>query len=185
MDAAVLETVFEQSLSVTSRLAAVRAAMIAAAYRLPSDDRRDLEQEALLELWRKHQAYDPRRGSWRTFSERVVANRMTSLVRAMRSERSGCFREEPIENLLGLAAPNSPTDLRADVSRVLASLSPFDRSVALCLIGHSATETTQCLAVSRATVYRAIGRLRAAFSEAGLSPEGRQYARDRKQATSE
>jgi hypothetical protein len=108
---------------------------------------------------------------------------MTSLVRAMRSERSGQFREEPIENLLGLAAPNIRTDLRADVSRVLAVLSPFDRNVALCLIGHSAIETTQCLGVSRATVYRAIGRLRAAFTDAGLSPLGRDHACDSERAS--
>jgi RNA polymerase sigma-70 factor (ECF subfamily) len=179
----VVETVFERSYSASSRLAAVRAATIVTLHGLPTDSRRDLEQEALLELWRKHQAYDPRRGSWRTFSERVVANRMTSLVRAMRSERSGQFREEPIENLLGLAAPNIRTDLRADVSRVLAGLSPFDRNVALCLIGHSAIETTQCLGVSRATVYRAIGRLRTAFTEAGLSPWGREYACDSDRAS--
>jgi RNA polymerase sigma-70 factor (ECF subfamily) len=179
----VFETVFERSYSASSRLAAVRAATIVTLHGLPTDSRRDLEQEALLELWRKHQAYDPRRGSWRTFSERVVANRMTSLVRAMRSERSGQFREEPIENLLGLAAPNIRTDLRADVSRVLAGLSPFDRNVALCLIGHSAIETTQCLGVSRATVYRAIGRLRTAFTEAGLSPWGREYACDSDRAS--
>jgi RNA polymerase sigma-70 factor (ECF subfamily) len=179
----VVETVFERSYSASSRLAAVRAATIVTVHGLPTDSRRDLEQEALLELWRKHQAYDPRRGSWRTFSERVVANRMTSLVRAMRSERSGQFREEPIENLLGLAAPNIRTDLRADVSRVLAGLSPFDRNVALCLIGHSAIETTQCLGVSRATVYRAIGRLRTAFTEAGLSPWGREYACDSERAS--
>jgi DNA-directed RNA polymerase specialized sigma24 family protein len=182
MDAAVVDSVFEQSFSVTSRIAAVRAATIATVYGLPSDSRRDLEQEALLELWRKRPAYDPRRGSWRTFSERVVANRMTSLVRAMRSERSGQFREEPIENLLGLAAPNILADLRADVSRVLAGLSPFDRSVALCLIGHSAMETTQCLGVSRATVYRAIGRLRTAFTEAGLSPWRHGYECDMERA---
>jgi RNA polymerase sigma-70 factor (ECF subfamily) len=179
----VAETVFERSYSASSRLAGVRAATIVTLHGLPTDSRRDLEQEALLELWRKHQAYDPRRGSWRTFSERVVANRMTSLVRAMRSERSGQFREEPIENLLGLAAPNIRTDLRADVSRVLAGLSPFDRNVALCLIGHSAIETTQCLGVSRATVYRAIGRLRTAFTEAGLSPWGREYACDSERAS--
>ena len=164
-----VETVFERSYSASSRLAAVRAATITTLYGLPTDSRRDLEQEALLELWRKHEAYDPRRGSWRTFSERVVVNRMTSLVRAMRSVRSGQFREEPIESFFGLAAPNSLNDLRTDVSRVLAGVTPFDRSVALCLIGHSAIETTQRLGVSRATIYRAIGRLRVAFTAAGLT----------------
>lgn len=172
-----VETTFEQSYPAAKQVAAVRAATIVAVYGLPKDVRHDLEQEALLELWRKQRAYDPRRGSWRTFSERVVANRMTSLVRAMRSKRSGQFREAPIENVLGLAAPGEHGDLRADVSRVLASISPFERSVAHCLIGYSAIETSERLGVSRATVYRAIGRLRAVFTKAGLSPRGQEYER--------
>ncbi len=177
-----VEGIFEQSFSATCRLAAVRAAATVTLCQLPTDTREDLEQEALLELWRKRPAYDPQRGSWRTFSERVVANRMTSLVRAMRSERSGQFREESIEELLGLAAPNRLADLPAAVSQVLAGLSSFDRSVARCLVGYSAIEIGQKLGVSRATVYRAIGRLRAAFTEAGLSPSGRDHACDSERA---
>src|SRR5208283_2197694 len=92
-EASVVEEIFEQSFSAICRLAAIRAATTATLYQLPTDSRQDLQQEALLELWRKRPAYDPRRGSWRTFSEKVVANRMTSLVRAMRSERSGQFQE--------------------------------------------------------------------------------------------
>ena len=164
-----VEGIFERSFSATRRLAAVRAAATVTLCQLPTDTREDLEQEALLELWRKRPAYDPQRGSWRTFSERVVANRMTSLVRAMCSVRSGQFREEPIENLLGLAAPTDRSDLRTDVVRILARVSTFDRNVALNLIDHSAIETSQRLRVSRATVYRAIGRLRVAFMTAGLT----------------
>jgi len=51
----------------------------------------------------------------------------------------------------------------------LARVSTFDRNVALNLIDHSAIETSQRLRVSRATVYRAIGRLRVAFMTAGLT----------------
>lgn len=174
-----VERLFEQSFSAAIRLAAVRAATIVALYRLPKDARHDLEQEALLELWRKRRAYDAQRGSWRTFSERVVANRMTSLVRSMYSERSGHFREDPLENLVALAAPNDCADLRADISRVLANVSQFDRNVAVDLIDYSPIEIGQRLGASRATVYRAIGRLRTAFVEAGLSP----FVRDNKRRT--
>lgn len=165
-----VEGVFEQSFSVTSRLAAVRAATITALYGLPKDIRRDLAQEVVLELWRKRTAYDTRRGCWRTFSERVVANRMTSLVRSMQSARSGQFKEDPLETVLGLAVTNDGTELRTDVSRVLARASPFDRAVAWCLMEHSAVEASRKLGVCRATVYRAMVRLRVAFTEAGLSP---------------
>ena len=161
------EAVFEDP--ATSRLIAVHAAKTAASYRLPTDLRHDLVQEGLLELLRKGPAYDPRRGSWRTFSERVVANRMTSLMRRRHSEMSGHLREEPIENLHGLEAPNEDSDLRTDVLRILARVSTFDRNVALNLVDYSAIETSQRLRVSRATVYRAIGRLRVAFTMAGLT----------------
>ncbi len=96
----------------------------------------------------------------------------------MRSNRSGHFKEEPLEDFVALAAPNDHTDLRADVSRVLANVSQFDRSVAVGLIDNSASEIGQRLGASRATVYRAIGRLRAAFTEAGLSPSGCDHACD-------
>ena len=53
---------------------------------------------------------------------------------------------------------------------VLAGMAQFDQAVAQSLIDYSAVETGHRLGVSRATVYRAMGRLREAFAEVGLSP---------------
>jgi hypothetical protein len=63
-------------------------------------------------------------------------------------------------------------DLRIDVWVVLGRMSSFDRTVAFCLIEHSAVETSQKLGVSRATAYRSIKRLRAAFAAAGFGSGG-------------
>lgn len=175
------EAVFERLYSAAGRSATVRAATIVKAYGLPLDFRRDLAQEACLALWRNRAAYDPSRGSERTFAERVIANSLISLVRSMHS-RSGQFREDSLDGVPGITAPNDGADLRLDVWCVLAGLSQFDRRVAVQLIEHSPSETSRTLGVSRATVYRAIGRLRTAFTEAGLSSGGRHHARDRKQA---
>jgi RNA polymerase sigma-70 factor, ECF subfamily len=166
----VVEEIFEQSFSAICRLAAIRAATTATLYQLPTDSRQDLQQEALLELWRKRGAYDPGRGTWRTFAELVVANRMVSMVRSMHAHKAGYFREEPIQRADRLPAPVERHDLRIEVRRVLGGVAPFDRTVALCLIGHSAAETGHKLGVSRATVYRVIDRLRVAFTRAGLAP---------------
>ena len=174
------EMAFEHSYAAAKRLSAVHAAAMVTLYGLPSNVRSDLEQEALLELWRKRTAYDPRRGCWRTFSEAVVANKMTSLVRSMCSQRSGRFKEQQIESALSLAAADGRNELRADVWRVLAGVSAFDRCIARSLTHRSAAETSRSIGVSRAKVYRAIGRLRVAFTVAGFADCGglhRQEAR--------
>jgi RNA polymerase sigma factor (sigma-70 family) len=165
----VTEKTFEQSYAAASRLVGARAASIVARYGLPNEVRRDLEQEALIELWRRGPAYDARRGSWRTFSERVVANRLTSLLRSMRAKLCADFDEVRIEDCVVLAAPNQFYDLRLDVSSIVAGLPPFDRRVAVHLMDYSAVETGKHLRISRAAVYRAIGRLRIAFRAAGFT----------------
>jgi len=98
---------------------------------------------------------------------------MTSLMRGLHSGRCGHGKDEPLSNLDRLLpGPDDSFDLRIEVRRVLAGMAQFDQAVAQSLIDYSAIETGQRLGVSRATVYRAIGRLRAAFAEAGLSPWG-------------
>ena len=165
-----VEAGFEQAYSAASRVADVRAAKIVALYGLPHDDRQDLKQEALLELWRKSPLFDARRASWRTFAERVVANRMTSLMRNLHSQRRGHGKNEPLDDLCrSLPAPDDCSDLRVNVRRVLAGMPQFDQAVAGSLIDHSVIETGHRLGVSRATVYRSIDRLRAAFKTAGFS----------------
>src|SRR5579862_642776 len=175
MDAAVIDRVFEQSFSVTRRVAAVRAAMIAAVHRLPADSCRDLEQEALLELWKNRHAYDPQRGSWRTFSEKVVANRMSSLVRKMHSRRSGQFKEEPLENFPELAESHdrgyqTALELRADVKRVLSELGCGDQRLAQLLFVYTPSEVSRILRISRSSFYGRIRRIQVAFVRAGYGP---------------
>jgi RNA polymerase sigma factor (sigma-70 family) len=164
------ETAFEQFYSAISRLAAVRAATTATLYGLSQDFRNDLQQEALLELWRKHPAYDPQRGSWRTFAEHVVTHRLRSFIRYQHAVRRGYGREECLSELVRMIpALDDRLELRLDVRQVLARVSQLDRAVALSLIDFSAVDTGRRLGVSRATVYRAIGRLRVAFTAAGYA----------------
>jgi DNA-directed RNA polymerase specialized sigma24 family protein len=159
-----LEEAFEQSYSVSLRIAGVHAARLVRLLELPADARCDLEQEALLELWRKACRFDSRRASWRTFAERVVANRLTSLVRRLRSGCSGYGKEDSLDGReFAIPAIHDLIDLRTDIGRVLVGVSLFDRLVAACLLEYSVSETSQKLGASRARVYRAIGRLRVAF----------------------
>src|SRR4051794_17968091 len=111
-----------------------------ARYQLPNEARRDLEQEALLELWRKAPAYDSCRGSWRTFAERVVANRLASLVRRMRTKTPDSLWQVHIGDHVSLVASSVHTELSVDVGRLVANLPRLDRSVAVCLMDYSAAE---------------------------------------------
>jgi DNA-directed RNA polymerase specialized sigma24 family protein len=173
----VFDIALARNYSTSSRVAAVHAAKVVARYGLPDDHRQDLKQEALLELCRKAPLFDERRASWGTFSERVVANRLASLLRRMHSGRSGHGRQDPLEDLeLPNTANYCDIDLQTDVRRVLDGVTPFDRSVGQSLMDYTAIETSHRLRVARATVYRAIERLRAAFTAAGFTGPGRSQA---------
>ncbi len=135
-------------------------------------DREDLVQEALIGVWTALPRFDPARASLRTFVERVVANRITSLVRSARSRRTRRFGRKSLQGVLEIGTTGDHVDLRTDIRRILRRLSTFDRAVALHLAEYSAVETSRQLNVSRAAVYRAIARLRIAFIEAGISSSG-------------
>jgi RNA polymerase sigma factor (sigma-70 family) len=160
---------FDQAYPVAQRAAAFHSALAAQRYGLRAQAAEDFEQELMLELWRKFPQFDEGRSSWPTFAERIAANRIISLVRTLRSQRSGYGKNQPLVDLdRSLTAPKDDFDLRIEVQRVLAGLGDFDHAVARHLINHSAIETGRRLGVSRATIYRSIERLRAAFKAAGL-----------------
>lgn len=135
---------------------------------LPADYRADFEQESLLALWKKRTAFDPRRGSWRTFSEVVVTNKMRSILRRIQLERGTFAGNMPLRHRALRVPPDLDCELRLDVQRVLATMSMVDREVALSLSSRSPVETSRYLCIPRGKVYRAISRLRQAFTSAGF-----------------
>jgi len=172
------DNVFELFLPTTLRIAGVTAARIAGRSGMPADARRDLEQEALLELWRKAPLFNAHRASWPTFSDRVMVNRLRSLMRSHQAASRERGTEQPFEEFRhSNPAPDLWIELRIDVKRVLCGVSRFDRAVAISLAEYSITETSHRLDVPRATVYRSIERLRVTFNAAGfVGRPGRPYA---------
>jgi DNA-directed RNA polymerase specialized sigma24 family protein len=162
------EPFFDLSHPETRRLAAARVARAVAQYHLPPECRRDLEQEALIELWRKRARFDPGRATESTFADRIVGNRLTSLMRGRHWRQCGRDNMASLEEIDTPMAPNDSLDVRIDVRRVLATLSEFDRGVAVSLLDLTPAATSRRLRVARSTVYCAIGRLRSAFLAAGF-----------------
>src|SRR5262249_7331890 len=134
---------------------------------LPGADRADLEQEALLGFWRALPCFDPARASLPTFSERVIANRIASTVRAQRAvRRTPVLTEAPSHS----EHPGSAIELRLDVERALAVLHDNDRRLARLLADHSASEVSRILRKSGSTVLEGLRPIRIAFFEAGMAP---------------
>jgi RNA polymerase sigma factor (sigma-70 family) len=128
----------------------------------------DVQQEALLKVWMALPRFDPSRASLRTFIEKVVFHAVVSAVRRRRAPEALTLQLADLR-----PASSDPLDVRICVREVLSGVSAFDRVVALSLAEYSPTETGIRLGVGRATVYRTIGRLRTAFTGAGLSPSRR------------
>jgi RNA polymerase sigma factor (sigma-70 family) len=160
------DALFECAFPLARRAAQVQAAAALAWCTISAADREDLEQDALACVWQALARYDPARAGLRTFIELVVRTRSISMLRSnKRGPEFESLNEQDISSEGGFLE----LELRADVARVLANVSLFDRAVAFALTECSAVETSRGMGVSRAAVYRAIGRLRVAFTTAGLT----------------
>jgi len=157
-------------------------------------EREDLEQDMLHDCLRRLRRFDPSRSSRRGFQHRVVRHRASTLVEAQRAGRRD-FRlcrdslDAPVQLARGESIPLRDTisaddydarsgrsalpscqrtELQIDVAGVIAGLPPELRPVAAELKSATIVEASRRLGISRATVYRHIGRIREVFAAAGL-----------------
>lgn len=159
------EVIVAEGLSVALRIARIRVRAATRTRVIPTADHDDLVQEVLIACWLALDKFDPARASLRTFLECVITSRLASAIRTSRrrpemqslDSASVCSVEEV-----------SGFELRLDIARVLSRLEGEDRRVAVALMECSPTEAGRELSVARSTVYQHIGRLRLAFTVAGL-----------------
>ena len=149
----------------------------------PRADREDVEQELRLHVLRCAAAFDPSRGTWATFVDRVVTSRAASLAVRQRAVRRDTRRlvfaedvaaactEDAFDRLPRYEPRVSDADaaeLRRDIEVTLARLAPEDRRLCERLGCRSVGETARLFSRSRSAVYAAIQRLRPTFEAAGL-----------------
>jgi RNA polymerase sigma factor (sigma-70 family) len=168
MVASVAESTVEEGLSAALRIARIRTRAALRARSIPSADRDDLVQELLIACWRAAAAFDPGRGSLRTFLECVIVRRVASAVRTARRKPVIL----PLDSVSGHGVGPEATEfnVRSDVACVLRQLDREDRRAAMALMEHSPTEAARELRISRSAVYQRIGRLRCRFIAAGIIP---------------
>lgn len=175
-----------------SRNITIRAERLARSGSVPGMDAEDIKQDLRLHLYRRDEKFDPARGQYDTFADRVLANRIATLAaptERLRAERAWIDFDSPAEGrgddeMLPLAetlpdsamphaAVTRATDeafgLVRDVQRLLAGLTPTCRALALALIDMSPTEAAKALGIHRSTVYARLTMIRKAAEALGLA----------------
>ncbi|WP_096784475.1 helix-turn-helix domain-containing protein [Rhodobacter sp. CZR27] len=169
-----------------------RAERLARSGAIPGMDAEDIKQDLRLHLYRRDAKFDPSRGQYDTFADRVLANRIATLAaptERLRVERAWIDFDTPSEGrgddaVLALAetlpesaaphagsarSPDEAFGLVRDVRRFLAGLTPACRDLALALIDMSPTEAAQALGIHRSTVYARLGTIRKAAEALDLA----------------
>jgi RNA polymerase sigma-70 factor, ECF subfamily len=170
-------------------LARIRSRQVARAYRLLPDDADDIQQELVLDYLRRLPRFESHRGSRTAFAQLTIRNRISTLV-AERSASSRGYRacHLPLDELPAATfpcprqaqvalidpktgiAPDARLVQRLDVKRAMKHLTvPLKRICILLMICDKASEVADMAGISRATLYRRILLIRAAFVQAGLS----------------
>lgn len=171
----------------------VEAARLAGRYGFNVADRDDIRQELLLDWVVRCRRFDPARSSRRTFVYRIVRHRVATLRESQSAAcrdyrlRGNClhdsqsvgnesisladsFSADDCAGWLGRSARSccERNELRIDVETVTATL-PSELAAVVGLLGsENAIEAAKQMAMPRATFYRRIGAIRAAFRSAGL-----------------
>jgi RNA polymerase sigma-70 factor (ECF subfamily) len=148
-------------------------------------DVEDFEQDLVLDLWRRQDAFNPDRASFRTFAARVVANRVANLTAStarLRGERRAVSLHDPVEPhrrtggatlVLNIIADDDLLDedglaSRLDVRQFLLTLSPALQRCCVALLLTTGADAASEAGVHRSTMHENLVRLRSLAVDAGL-----------------
>lgn len=146
---------------------------VARIYCANADDRQDLVQETVVQLWRSYPGFDGR-SAFSTWMYRVALNVAISWVRGQRRERSHLLLDGAIldETLATEAAADVPPHLRVFLGQVLGGLNELDRAlILLYLEGHDHEAIAAILGITATNVATRIHRIKTRLQqEHGGSP---------------
>ena len=136
---------------------------VATIYGRTAEDRSDLAQEIMLQLWRAFAGFDPRRGKLSTWMYRIALNVAISHARRpswKAAERSGPLEEHHVDTL-GASPGAAPDDRVAALHAVIDQLAPLDRAlILLYLEERSQAEIGGILGLSETNVATKLYRLK-------------------------
>lgn len=161
------------------------ARRLAGAHAAPGMDAQDIEQNLILDLWRRRAAFDASRASFRTFADRVVAHRVAELTRttaraaaegAMLSlslplddeEEGGATLADALPDPRSLADLDEQHGLSLDVRRFTQHLTPALQRCCSILLAPNVADAAAEAGLHRSSVYENLHRLRSLATAAGL-----------------
>ncbi len=183
----------------TLRLIRRKARQLIGKYGFTPDDRDDIEQELTLDLLRRLPHFDPARSRLEDFIARRLDNAVARLIEHRRALKRDCpfdlcslyevaarseegevlhaelAQEDALRTLSGTTrrSPEEETDLRTDLARALALMSPEQRAICRALL-HSDLNKKQLakrLGISRDTLYERLREIRRICERLGLGQD--------------
>ena len=133
----------------------------------PLDDWEDLRQELLVDYLERLPQFDPSRGDRRGFIFGVVRHRAAQLA----AEQRRRIRIDNSTPANSASAVEPELDLSLDVAAVVDRLPEQLRELAIALGELTPCEAARLMGRSRTRVHQLRQQIRAAFVEAGLTPE--------------
>ena len=159
-----------------------------------ADDVEDLEQELAVHLFEQLPKFDPARGAFSTFVDRVVDHKAADILDARFAARRDCRiyvgsiddtvrlregGEVPITDLdledavhvqrgISDPSPYAEAELGIDLERAMAALTPELRDLCRRLLTATIAEISAATGVPRPTLYDRLRQIRGAFERAGL-----------------
>ncbi|MBF0178163.1 MAG: sigma-70 family RNA polymerase sigma factor [Magnetococcales bacterium] len=150
-------------------------------------DVEDIEQDLMLDMFRRMARFDPSRASLDTFMARVATNRVASLldeVPGMKEQQKTTSLNELVQDddgsvieLIDTIASgqalwyehplswHEAIDLRVDLSHLLDQLSPCLRRLAERLMEETVTEISNSTGTPRYKLYEGVGKIRSKFNQ--------------------
>ena len=151
--------------------AEIRASRLIGSHGFSRDDWDDLRQDLLLDYLERLPQFDGGRGDLRGFMFGVVRHRAAQLVaqqrRRVQFAPDGCADSGRSRHCH--AAVNY--DLRLVVEQAMSRLPEHLRALAQMLSERTPREVSHATGKSRSRVYQMIGEIRAAFIDAGVTPD--------------
>ena len=160
------------------------ARRLATSRAIPGMDVDDYEQELVLDLCRRSEAFDPARATFRTFADRVVRNRISTLVaptNRLQQDRKMISLDAKVADVEGEERPliehipdgQPPIDdlvsVSFDVKRFIEGLDSPLRDCCAILLDDSIAAGARAAGIHRSTVYERVHALRQRAEAHGLA----------------